>query len=87
LTNLFADAAVQPVGLGYVDIPLEPDEGAIQLELAAGTTRRDGAWVPLGGVSAQLDPADSVLQGQIGVLVGGGPRIWATVDGGVSWLW
>lgn len=87
LSNLFADAAVQPTGLAYVDVPLPVLEGAPQIEASGGVTRRDGKWVPLAGAAAQIDPADSSLQGQLGLLIGGGDRVWLTLDAGLGWVW
>jgi hypothetical protein len=99
LTNFFADAAVQPIGLLYLGVPVE-DDNIIQLESNIGVSRRDGAWSPVFGASFQVDPADSVLKAHLGLVAGIGPdrpseetgaeargRWWASIDGGFAWIW
>ncbi|MFT7519138.1 MAG: hypothetical protein ACI9MC_001278 [Kiritimatiellia bacterium] len=87
LTNFFAETAVQPTGLLYIDIPVERD-AVVQLELSGGPTLRDGTIRPMAGVAAQLDPWDTVLQAQLGVLIWrADDRNFASADVGFSWVW
>lgn len=89
LTNLFADAAVQPLALAYVDVPLSPDaEVQPQIGVHAGVTRRDGRAGPLGGVVFELDPMPVPFQIHLGLLVGVDDEgVYQSIDAGMGALW
>lgn len=87
LTNPFADAAVQPIGLVELDIQPWIDIPWFDVATSAGVTRRDGIFAPAGGVAGQIDVPESSVQVHLGVLVGGGDRFWGSIDTGVGWVW
>lgn len=89
LTNLFAEAAVQPIALGHVDLPLAA-EAVVQPQavLHAGVTRRDGKANPIFGAAFELDPPEVAFQIHLGMLVGiDEGRAWPSIDAGLGAVW
>lgn len=74
-----AHVALQPTGLGYVEVPLG---GATKFLASGGLIRRDNAFMPIAG--AALGTRGKILRAQAGVLFG---QRYLTPDIGLSMMW
>lgn len=85
LTRLRADAAGQPLALGFVDLPLAFDS-LVAAEIGMGVTYRKGELQSTLGLRVVGD-FDSPLQIHGGVLVGLDGERWTAADAGIGMVW
>ncbi len=75
-----SDVALQPLGLGYLAVPM----GEVQIVGGYGLTNRDGAWGPAGNAALTWAPWDPLIQMAAGLIWGPGFR---SIDVSYAWMW